>query len=49
MNIHNTHYHTIWVNKNDPRMMQIIDQRFLPFQFVIQDLKTAEDIYTAIK
>ncbi|MFO7828299.1 MAG: S-methyl-5-thioribose-1-phosphate isomerase [Bacteroidales bacterium] len=49
MNIHNTHYHTIWVSKNDPQAIQIIDQRFLPFQFVIQDLKTAEDIYTAIK
>lgn len=49
MNIHNTHYHTIWVSKNDPQTIQIIDQRFLPFQFVIQDLKTVEDIYKAIK
>lgn len=49
MKIHNTHYHTIWVSKNDPQIIQIIDQRFLPFQFMIQDLKTTEDIYTAIK
>lgn len=49
MKIHNTHYHTIWVSKNDSQIIQIIDQRFLPFQFVIQDLKTTEDVYTAIK
>lgn len=49
MKINNTHYHTIWVSKNDSQIIQIIDQRFLPFQFVIQDLKTTKDVYTAIK
>ena len=49
MQIHNTQYHTIWVSKNDSQVIQIIDQRYLPFQFIIQDLKTTEDIYTAIK
>jgi methylthioribose-1-phosphate isomerase len=49
MKIHNTHYHTIWVSKNNSQIIQIIDQRYLPFQFVVQDLKTAEDMYKAIK
>lgn len=49
MKIHNTHYHTLWVSKKDSQIIQVIDQRFLPFQFIIQDLKTAADVYTAIK
>ena len=49
MKIQNTQYHTIWVSKNDSQIIQIIDQRYLPFQFIIQDLKTTEDVYTAIK
>jgi len=49
MKIQNTHYHTIWVSKNDSQIIQVIDQRFLPFQFIIQDLKTAADVYKAIK
>ncbi|MFO7842469.1 MAG: S-methyl-5-thioribose-1-phosphate isomerase [Bacteroidales bacterium] len=49
MNIHNTHYHTIWVSKNNSQIIRVIDQRYLPFQFIIQDLKTAENVYTAIR
>jgi methylthioribose-1-phosphate isomerase len=49
MKIKNTHYHTLWVSKNNPQIIQFIDQRFLPFQFIIQDLKTAADVYQAIK
>ena len=49
MNINGTHYHTIWVKKNDPKTIQIIDQRFLPFEFKTQDLKTLEDTFVAIK
>ncbi|MGC9374900.1 MAG: S-methyl-5-thioribose-1-phosphate isomerase [Bacteroidales bacterium] len=49
MKIKNTHYHTLWVSKKDSQIIQVIDQRFLPFQFIIQDLKTAADVYQAIK
>ncbi len=49
MNINGKHYHTIWVKENDPKTIQIIDQRRLPFEFVTQDLKTIEDAYSAIK
>lgn len=49
MLINGKHYHTIWVQENDPKTIQIIDQRLLPFEFKIRDLRTAEDTYTAIK
>jgi methylthioribose-1-phosphate isomerase len=49
MNINGTHYHTIWVKENDPKTIEIIDQRFLPFEFKIVELKTLEDTFIAIK
>ena len=30
-------------------VVQIIDQRYLPFEFRIEDLQTLEDMYTAIR
>jgi len=38
----------IW-QEDDPGSVKIIDQRFLPHQFVIIDLKSVEDIIYAIK
>ena len=49
MNVHGKHYRTIWTKENDPRVVQIIDQRFLPHQFVIEDLTTVDEVATAIK
>ncbi|MBU8893575.1 MAG: S-methyl-5-thioribose-1-phosphate isomerase [Bacteroidales bacterium] len=49
MKISGKHYHTIWEKENDPKTVQIIDQRLLPFEFKIQDLKTIQDSFTAIK
>ncbi|MCK5029196.1 MAG: S-methyl-5-thioribose-1-phosphate isomerase [Bacteroidales bacterium] len=49
MKINGQHYHTIWVKETDPNIIQIIDQRQLPFEFKIQDLKTINDAYNAIK
>jgi methylthioribose-1-phosphate isomerase len=49
MNINGKHYHTIWLKENDPKTIQIIDQRHLPFEFITQDLKSIEDAYNAIK
>jgi len=49
MKINGQHYHTIWVKENDPRVIQIIDQRLLPFEIKILDLKTIEDSFNAIK
>ncbi len=49
MKINSKNYQTIWVKETNPKIIQIIDQRFLPFEFKIQDLKTIEDTYFAIK
>lgn len=49
MNINGKHYHTIWVKENNPETIQIIDQRSLPFEFKIKNLKTIEDTFQAIK
>ncbi len=39
---------TIWLDEND-KVVKIIDQRKLPHEFVIVDLKTVDDAITAIK
>ena len=49
MQINAKHYHTIWLKENDPKVVQVIDQRLLPFQFEIFDLKNVEDTYFAIR
>ena len=49
MNVNNKHYRTIWLNEDDPEIVQIIDQRFLPHEFVIEDLRSVDDVATAIR
>ncbi|MBO9391514.1 S-methyl-5-thioribose-1-phosphate isomerase [Caldilinea sp.] len=49
MNVHGQHYRTIWLHPDDPTVVQIIDQRHLPFRFVIESLQTVEEVATAIK
>lgn len=49
MNIHGQHHRTIWVKPNNPSVIQIIDQRFLPFQFIIEDITTVQQMIAAIK
>ena len=49
MQIAGKNYQTIWLKENDPETIQIIDQRLLPFEFKIADLKTPEDVFIAIK
>jgi len=48
MKIKGQHYRTIWVKEDEPEVIQIIDQRLLPFKFEIVDLKIPEDYETAI-
>ncbi len=47
MLIQGKHYHTIWENTRGD--VQIIDQRFLPFELQTPQLKNAEDTFKAIK
>jgi methylthioribose-1-phosphate isomerase len=49
MKINGKHYHTIWLNNDDPKIVQVIDQRKLPFQFEVFDLKSVDDAFFAIK
>ena len=49
MKVNGIHYRTIWEKVDDPRTIQIIDQRFLPHRFVIEDLKSVEQAAAAIR
>lgn len=49
MNINGQHYRTIWRHPQQPEIVQIIDQRKLPFRFEIVDLTTAADAAEAIR
>ena len=48
MNVAGKNYRTIWLKENT-EVVCIIDQRFLPHQFVIEDLHTCQEVVTAIK
>lgn len=49
MKVQGKHYRTIWVKEEDQKVIQIIDQRNLPHEFVIEDLRTVNDVARAIK
>lgn len=48
MRIDGTHYRSIWMDENTG-MVKVIDQRKLPFEFHILELKSSEDAFNAIK
>ncbi len=48
MLINNKHYRTIWANPLDPRVIETIDQRFLPHTFKTINLKHPDDFVFAI-
>lgn len=49
MNINGKHYRTIWVHPENENIIQIIDQRKLPFSFDIEDITTVNEMAIAIK
>ena len=49
MQINKKYYHTIWVKENSSSVIEIIDQRYLPFEFKVVELKTLKDAFVAIK
>jgi methylthioribose-1-phosphate isomerase len=49
MRINGQQFHTIWIDKNKPEEVKVIDQQKLPFEFSIKSLKTFDDAYRAIK
>lgn len=49
MKIQGKQYQTIWLKEENPEIIQVIDQRKLPFHFEVVDLKTVDDVYYAIR
>jgi methylthioribose-1-phosphate isomerase len=49
LNVRGQHYRTIWVRESDPRVVQLIDQRRLPHEFIIENVGTVEQMAAAIK
>lgn len=49
MNVRGQHYRTIWPKEGDDRVIQLIDQRFLPHQFVIEEVRTVQEMAAAIR
>jgi methylthioribose-1-phosphate isomerase len=49
MKVKGDHFETIWISKEDPSVVQIIDQRFLPFEFRVEDLRNLNEMVVAIR
>ncbi|MCB0569125.1 MAG: S-methyl-5-thioribose-1-phosphate isomerase [Phaeodactylibacter sp.] len=49
MKINGTQYRTIWLKEGGPATLQAIDQRFLPHEFHIEDMRTVEEVARAIR
>ena len=49
MKIDNKDWQSIWLNESDPAIINVIDQRKLPFFFEIMELRTVDDIFAAIE
>jgi len=41
-------YRSIWVREDNPGVVSVIDQRKLPFEFTVCELRTVEDAFRAI-
>ena len=49
MQVNGKNYHTIWIHPTNKTIVQVIDQRKIPFEFQLVDLKTPADTFEAIK
>jgi methylthioribose-1-phosphate isomerase len=49
MKVNGVPYRSIWLKPDDPKVVQIIDQRRLPHRFKIEDLRTVEQAAEAIQ
>src|SRR5438132_1535385 len=49
MKVSGHHFRTIWLNPANERVVQLIDQRFLPHRFVIEEVSTVAQMATAIR
>ena len=49
MKVGGKHFRTIWRKPDNERVVQLIDQRFLPHDFVIEEVRSVEQMATAIR
>ena len=49
MKVSGKHFRTIWLNPANERVVRLIDQRFLPQRFVIEDVTTVAQMTNAIR
>jgi methylthioribose-1-phosphate isomerase len=49
MLVQQKHYRTIWFKNDNSDTICIIDQRFLPHQFIIEEINSVDEMVTAIK
>jgi len=49
MNVNGKHFRTIWLKPDDERVVELIDQRFLPHRFAIEQVQTVEQMVAAIR
>ena len=49
MKVGGRHFRTIWLKSDDDSVVQLIDQRFLPDRFVIEEVRTVEQMAAAIR
>src|SRR4029077_12538455 len=49
MKVGGQHFRTIWLHPTNERVVQLIDQRFLPHRFVVEEVTTVEQMATAIR
>ena len=49
MNVAGRPYRTIWLKPEDERIVQLIDQRALPHRFVVEDVRTVQEMAAAIR
>jgi len=49
MNVAGRPYRTIWLKPDDERVVQLIDQRALPHQFIVEDVRTVQEMAAAMR
>src|SRR5216117_3348786 len=49
MKVGGQYFRTIWLKAENERVVQLIDQRFLPHRFVIEEVSTVEQMVTALR
>lgn len=48
MKVNGKDHRTIWIKPDDPKTIQVIDQRSLPHAFVVEDLRSVDQMVVAI-